>query len=77
MRITLIALGLLWVPLIAAASWKAVPTDRTRLTHSKVSFAHAQASPHQDTGSRKVLGAWLFAITGTAVVLRSRRSRTL
>ena len=78
------ALGLMLAVTIAGAAWAHRSTNRvaTRVEPVEVGAGGAKSSANErqrpKTGSpRRLLGVCLLAMTGTAVVLRARRSRTI
>jgi hypothetical protein len=86
MKARLIALGFVWAVSITGAAWAISANSSRSVNRAEVTLGEAQKDRSMSAAwdrtpeaahPRKVLGAWLFAITGTAVVFRSRKSRTL
>lgn len=82
MRKRLFALGLILAMSIAGAAWARRPATATPVTGRVTSMdegivsANGRQLPNAGT-HRRSLGLWLLAMTGTAVGLRARRSRTI
>jgi hypothetical protein len=60
-------------------SGRRVPIDAATTTVGPNAIVPAtdRNSPRQPAAPRRLLGAWLLAMTGTTVVLRARRRRTI
>ena len=86
MKIRLAALGLVLTASLVGAGWAIGGSDSRSGERSEVasvqtkgdaSMSAASGTPPHAVGSRRVLGVWLLAMTGTAIGLRAHKSRTI
>ncbi len=86
MKIRLVVLALILTASLVGAAWAIGASDARSAERSEVASvqtkgdASMSASPNtlpSATRSRRVLGVWLLAMTGTAIGLRAHRSRTI